>query len=407
MKSSKLWIGIAALVLLAATYGLYRRSAWRPATGSGPITSSTDLGASEPVGTVRLTLPQLCRYADSVGIDTSRFAGKPSDIASEQDRKLRELLVEVRYGTKPSRVAYTGLPETLDPIWPRRAVASLSSASLKDITPFGPYRQLIAQYNRLRRRAASAPATADTLRQIRQTLNFYRYTNRFGTDPFVLINIPAGELTVFDRKGTRLLPMPVIVGRYDQRTPCMTTFVKDIVMYPNWNVPRTIVLDEMLPRLQRDPMYVYEQNLQILDEQGHELDPEEIDWTGLTTSNFPYHIRQISGDDNSLGLLKFNVQNPLAIYLHDTNSRDLFTLTGNRWRSHGCVRVQKPVELANWMLGKPTFDAGFMKRNAYGQKPRTLPLPKPVPVFITYNTADVDSTGELRVYSDVYSMNKR
>ncbi len=406
MRSGKFWIAVALIALLATGYMVYQQFESRPMTAS-------DSGSPEPlqrkisVEEERLTLHQLCRYADSVGIDTGRFASRASDPQPELDRKLTALLMEVRYGKKPSRLTYTGLRETLDPQWTQKAAVDFSPALLKEVSPFGPYNQLVGHYNQLRDRTPVTPGMADTLRLIRQTLNFYRYTNRFGTDPFVLVNIPAGELNVFDRKGTRLLPMQVIAGRYDRRTPCMTTYIKDIVMYPYWNVPKNIVLDEMLPRMQRDLSYIYNQNLQILDDRGRELDPEEIDWDGLSTNNFPYRVRQASGCDNSLGLLKFNLENPLAIYLHDTNSRDLFTLTADRWRSHGCVRVQKPVELANLVLGKPTFDAGFMNRCLVDQKPRTLPLPKPVPVFIAYNTADVDSTGALRVYRDVYALDKQ
>lgn len=405
MKRSGRWITLA-VALLPAAFGAYiYRQTQLAAKPGAPESILRSWSKAKPATTERLTLPQLRRYADSVGIDTSRFAARQS--APQRERSLTTLLFELRYGTKPPQVSYTGLREALDPTWTRRAAATSSPTLLSEAVPFGPYQQLVAHYTRLRRHIPLTPGRADTLRRIRQTLNFYRYINRFGTDPFVLINIPAGELTVFDRRGTRLLPMPVIVGRPDQRTPCMTTSVSNIVAYPEWNVPSSIALDEMLPRLKRNPLYVYEQNLQIVDGQGRELDPEEIDWDGLTTTNFPYRIRQVSGDDNALGLLKFNLQNPLAIYLHDTNSRDLFTLSADRWRSHGCVRVQKPVELANWMLGKPTFDAGFMKRHAYGQKSRTLPLLKPVPVFIAYNTADVDSTGALRIYRDVYALDKR
>ena len=354
----------------------------------------------------RMTLHQACRYADSVGIDTSRFATRSTDSDTVLTDKLSRLLVEIRYGKKPSRLAYSGLKETIDPTWAKWADSSFSPALLRNIAPFAPYNQLVGHYNRLRSRVKTSPAVADSLRLIRQTLNFYRYTNRFESDKFVVVNIPAGELNVFDRSGKRLLPMQVIVGKADKRTPCMTTYIKAVVAYPYWNVPRGIALEEMLPRMQRDLSYIYNQNLQILDEKDREVDPEEIDWEGLSTTNFPYRVRQASGCENSLGLIKFELENPLAIYLHDTNSRDLFTLTADRWRSHGCVRVQKPVELANLVLGKPTFDAGFMNRCLIDQKPKMLAVPRPVPVFLAYNTADVDAAGNLRIYRDVYELDK-
>lgn len=351
-----------------------------------------------------LTLHQVCRYADSIGIDTTRF-GTGSD-KTETDGKLTALLLEIRYGKKPSRTAFSGLRETIDSAWATKTGATFSPASLAEQASFAPYAQLLGHYQRLKKQANINPAVADSLRLIRQTLNFYRYINRFDSGKFVVVNIPAGELNVFDRAGKRLLPMQVITGKPDKQTPCMTTYIQDIVAYPYWNVPKKIALEEMLPRMKRNLAFIYNQNLQILNAKNQEVNPEDIDWESLSETNFPYRVRQASGCENSLGLLKFDLANPLAIYLHDTNSRDLFTLTTDHWRSHGCVRVQKPVELANLVLGAETFDDEFMNKCLIDQKPRTLPIPKPFPVFIAYNIADVDADGKLRFYKDVYALDK-
>ena len=400
MNNRNVWIGVAVVAGLVLLFFVGRTFLTKHAG------QSVQEQAEKPLAQKRLTLHQVCRYADSVGIDTSRFAAHTTDSEPALADKLSQLLVEVRYGKKPSRLAYSGLKETLDPAWGQDVDSTFSPALLHKTASFAPYSQLVGHYNRLRSRAKTNPAVADSLRLIRQTLNFYRYTNRFEAEKFVLVNIPAAELNVFDRAGKRLLPMQVITGKADKRTPCMTTYISGIVAYPYWNVPRDIALTEMLPKMQRNISFIYNQNLQILDEKEQEVDPETIDWASLSPTNFPYRVRQASGCENSLGLIKFELKNPLAIYLHDTNSRDLFTLTADRWRSHGCVRVQKPVELANLVLGKQTFDAGFMNRCLIDQKPRTLAIPKPVPVFITYNTADVDASGKLRIYKDVYSLDK-
>lgn len=336
----------------------------------------------------------LCRRADSLGIDTTRLAASPADSVSVLAGKNQQLAFEIQYGKKPSRFSFTGLHETIDTTAP--ITNPVESA------PFGPYAQLVTQYNRLR----AAKAAPDTLRRIRQTLNFYRYLNRFALDNFAVVNIPSGELNVFDRTGKRLLPMQVIVGKKDKQTPCMATYVNDIVTYPYWNVPKSIAITEMLPKIQRNLRYLEDQNLEVLDRHEQSVDPETIDWNSLSATDFPYRIRQASGCSNSLGLIKFDLANPFAIYLHDTNSRDLFTESADRFRSHGCVRVQKPVELANFVLGATVFDKGYMDRCLIDQKPKTLKLPKPFPVFIVYNTADVDATGQLRFYPDIYALDK-
>ncbi|WP_461101764.1 L,D-transpeptidase family protein [Spirosoma koreense] len=350
------------------------------------------------------TLHRACQYADSVGIDTSRYSARTRTKKAQVDTLLARLLLEIRYGKKPSGLAYSGLKDKIDSAWIQKGEAALEPESLAKLSTFVPYNRLIGYYNRIRMRASANPKSADSLRLIRQTLNFYRYINRFNPEQFVLVNIPSGQLNVFDKKGERLLPMQVIAGRPDRQTPLMTTYIQSIVMYPQWNVPDNIAVEEMLPRMKRNLSFISSQNLEILDDKNREVDPEKINWKSLSATNFPYRVRQASGCDNSLGLLKFNLANPLAIYLHDTNSRDLFVKTTDRWRSHGCVRVQKPVELANLVLGEEVFDDSFMKECLLHQKPQTLPIPKRFPVFITYNVADIDESGKLRFYKDVYGM---
>ncbi len=406
MDKRKVGIGAGIIAGLLVLFFVVKWFIPKPVSKTEQAQVDTKKVDEKKVKEIALSLHQACRYADSVGIDTTRFSSISTTDEGAISTKLSQVLLEIRYGKKPSRLAYSGLRETVDSAWATKTIGPFSSATMATVSTFGPYNQLVDYYSQLRKRGKGSSAMADSLRVIRQTLNFYRYINRFDPDRFVLVNIPAGELNVFDRTGKRLLPMQVIAGKPDKRTPCMTTYIQDIVVYPYWNVPKNIALEEMLPRMKRDIAYIYNQNLQILDAKDHEVDPEDIDWDGLSETNFPYRVRQASGCENSLGLLKFNLANPLAIYLHDTNSRDLFKRTTDRWRSHGCVRVQKPVELANLVLGAQTFDADFMNRCLIDQKPRTVAIPKPFPVFITYNIADVDSTGKLRFYNDVYALDK-
>ena len=390
--------GVTALIALLA--GIWYFTS-QQATPEPSKLTQTAIDASQPVLTPAQTLRQVAIFADSVGIDTVRFTAMTADSEGAIRAKLTRLLLLIRYGEKPTWIAFHGLKPAIDSAWAAQTTG-LTPAVRADITPVVAYRQLIDQYNQLRQRNAGA----DSLRQVRRTLNYYRYVNRFAGDRIALVNIPAAELTVYDRTTGRLLSMPVIVGGPDRQTPTMTTSVQTVVAYPYWNVPTSISLDEMLPRLQRDPAYVYNQNLYILDGAGREIDPEEIDWAGMTTNNFPYRIRQGTGDDNALGLVKFVLNNPLAIYLHDTNQRHLLNFP-NRWRSHGCVRVQKPVALANLILRREALAPDFLTSYPADQRPKPMAVPKPFPVFITYNTADVDSTGQLRFYRDVYGFARK
>ncbi|GAB3700325.1 hypothetical protein GCM10027592_27180 [Spirosoma flavus] len=394
-------VGLVVIIFLGK-WLIQKREATRETARLEQVRKEKQKQAEAEARQTRMLFHQVCLYADSVGIDTSRYVGAAKRGALETEETMRQLLLEVRYGKKPSSLEFSGLQEAVDSTWADKVKTLRSTQPVRGLNTFRPYTQLVGHYNRLRKKGRSNPSITDTLRLIRQTLNFYRYVNRFDPDKFVMVNIPAGELNVFDRNGKRLLPMQVITGKPDRKTPCMTTYIRAIVAYPYWNVPQNIALEEILPHIRRDLAYLYNQNFQVLNEKGVEVDPEKVDWNEVSETNFPYRIRQASGCENSLGLLKFELVNPLAIYLHDTNSRDLFTLTKDRWRSHGCVRVQKPVELANLVLGAETFDADFMNKCLIDQKPRNLPISKPFPVFITYNVADVDAAGKLRFYKDVY-----
>lgn len=388
-KNKQTWIlGAAiAIAVIGVVFGVWKYRQQRQIDG---VARQSQQKHDQAV----LALHTVCLNADSVGIDTARFAATGSATIPQLAEKQQRLAFEVRYGKKPSRLSFAGLRETVD--------TTNAAVDLPIASTFGPYNQLVAHYGRLRK----ANASPDSLRLIRQTLNFYRYLNRFSMDKFAVVNIPSGELNVFDQGGKRLLPMQVIVGKKDKKTPCMATYVNDIVTYPYWNVPKSIATKEMLPKIQANLNYLEDQNLEVLDRREQTVDPETIDWESLSATDFPYRIRQASGCSNSLGLIKFDLANPFAIYLHDTNSRDLFTESTDRFRSHGCVRVQKPVELANFVLGATVFDKGYMNRCLIDQKPKTIKLPKPFPVFIVYNTADVDAAGTLRFYRDIYALDK-
>ncbi len=355
---------------------------------------------------------QLAIAADSVGIDTTRhvFAVVPADSANTEtawQRTLTNLLLELRYGHRPNRQRYAGLPETPDTTGLQAALADNTNNNTDETNwlntnKFGPYRQLVAVYGQQRR--ANAPM--DSLRAIRQTLNFYRYLHRFNASRLAVINIPAAKLTVFDSTGSPLLAMAVIVGKKSKQTPRFTAYLNQITMYPYWNVPRGIGITEILPKARANAGYLDGQNMQVLNSRDQPVEAASLDWGSFSARNFPYRFRQASGCSNALGLLKFTLSCPFDIYLHDTNARDLFVQTTNRWRSHGCIRLQNPVDFANLILNAPTFDAAFMNRCLLEQKPKIIIVSAPLPVVIAYNTADIGPDGRLVFYADVYGVAK-
>ena len=362
----------------------------------------------EPI-TMAQKLQETRRYADSLGVDTTRYIISTSATKSLEneyvaEEKLQKLLVELRYGHKPADQSFSGLKEQVDTAWVGNIIRndSVVIALEADAGLFLPYKTLVQQYNQLRQ-----TATTTQLKAIRESLNFYRYLNRFDFDKYIVVNIPSAQLTVFDQKGGRAMPMAVIVGKSDKQTPRFNCFLTDITAYPYWNVPEGIGVKELLPKVQRNPSFLDSQNMEVLDARDRPVDPTTLDWASFSATNFPYRFRQTSGCHNSLGLIKFVLNGPEAIYFHDTNARELFDITPDRWRSHGCVRLEKPVEFANYVLGTPKFDQGFYDRCLVDQKPQTFKLPKPFPVFVTYQTADIDASGKLVFYKDVYGLESR
>mgnify|MGYP003674893989 CR=1 FL=1 len=224
---------------------------------------------------------------------------------------------------------------------------------------------------------------------------------------FVFVNIRGAYLKGIDSTGKVEVQMRTIVGKTDSRTPTMDTYATSIVTNPYWNVPKSIAIREMLPKVLEDEAYLTRNRIQIIDKEGQVVDPSEVKWKKIEKGkDFEYRFRQETGEDNSLGLLKVEIKNPLAIYLHDTNARYLFA-GDERWRSHGCVRVQKPADLANFMAGKKMLtDDFFTEPDTTARPPKWNKLENRIPVFLFYLGADVNEKGAIVYFDDVYKQTK-
>ena len=131
-----------------------------------------------------------------------------------------------------------------------------------------------------------------------------------------------------------------------------------MVTYPQWTIPASIIRQDILPQLKKDPGYLTRKGFSLVSYEGETIDPYSVDWTKYS-KGIPWKVVQGSGDDNALGVFKFNFNNPYSVYLHDTNQRYLFK-NANRALSHGCVRVEKWQDLANYIAG---LDSLAMKNN--------------------------------------------
>ncbi|OIN60750.1 L,D-transpeptidase family protein [Arsenicibacter rosenii] len=344
-------------------------------------------------------LNRLRHYASVIGTD--------SVCVSPDPLCLKLLFTEIVYGRKPRNVGFTGAPEHIDSVRINRLTASFLRGGdwcplLDSLESKNQAYQLLKEYC-MQCLTDDYMADSLTMAKIRETLNTYRWLNRFSTGQCIVVNLPSATLRVFDRSGKPVLSSRVIVGKPATPTPLFTAVVTGIVMYPYWTIPKSILIREILPAVRKNPLAQLEaMKLQVIDARGKPVDPATVNWSVPATA-FPYRLRQATGCDNALGLMKFNVNDPYDIYLHDTNARNLFA-TANRFLSHGCIRVEKPVELANQLLGKPAFTASYMKACPANAVPRTIPLPKTIPVVMTYNLIDLDEDGSIQVYRDRYHL---
>ena len=233
--------------------------------------------------------------------------------------------------------------------------------------------------------AALNVPVAERIRQIELNLERWRWLSPLlESDRFILVNIPAFELHGYDG-GRPALRMRVVTGSAARSpTPVFGRAITQVVFRPYWNVPASIAEDEILPAVYRDRGYLRRRNMELVRGDG-----------GV-------QLRQRPGPGNALGLVKFLLPTPFGVYLHDTPEQSAFA-RARRDKSHGCVRVERPFELARFVLaGAPEWTPARIRAATARGPEQPVPLSEPLPVFITYLTAWADAGGVTRFYPDVY-----
>jgi murein L,D-transpeptidase YcbB/YkuD len=229
-------------------------------------------------------------------------------------------------------------------------------------------------------------------------------------EEYIWVNLPSYFLEV--RKGDSVtLTSKIICGKTVTKTPQLTSAVSDMITYPQWTIPESIIKNEILPGLQRDPGYTNKKGFSIVDYKGNEIDPYTVKWAKYK-KGIPYKVVQGSGDANALGVMKFNFANPSAVYLHDTNQRYLFDKK-ERAMSHGCVRVQKWKELAHYIIRRDSLADStrytpidsLSSWLAHKQK-KVIKVRQQLPLFIRYFSVE-GRNGKLLLHEDIYEEDRR
>jgi murein L,D-transpeptidase YcbB/YkuD len=196
--------------------------------------------------------------------------------------------------------------------------------------------------------------------------------------------------------------MRVIVGKEPRTTPVFNERLSYIVFSPGWTVPHTILHDDVIPELFKGPEYLVQRNMKLLRKDGSELAYEEVDWSIISKDNFPYTVWQSPGPGNALGRVKFIFPNTYDVYLHDTPSKSSFARE-ERALSSGCVRVEKPFDLAVLLLSDiPEWPAQKIADAMQQEKEMTVRLKVPVAVALIYLTAWTDGRDRVQFRRDIY-----
>lgn len=244
------------------------------------------------------------------------------------------------------------------------------------------------------------------------TLDKYKLLPEVMPPKYIWVNLPAYHLKVWSAD-TIVLESKIICGKPNTPTPILTSAISDLVLYPTWTVPTSIISKEMLPGLKRNTSYLARKGLYLLNGKGEKINPANINWAKYT-KGIPYRIQQGSGDGNALGVIKFNFKNPFSVYLHDTNQRYLFK-NSVRSLSHGCVRVQEWQKLANFLIRNDSMN---LKRNdsmhyntdsiinwiAHKEK-HTIEVKNKMPLYIRYFSCE-NINGSIKFYDDIYGEDK-
>lgn len=224
---------------------------------------------------------------------------------------------------------------------------------------------------------------------------------------YVVVNIPSAAVEAVEN-GAVARRYVAVVGSPDKATPPVETRITDINFNPTWTVPASVVKNEIIPQMRRNPGYLAKNHIRILSPAG-EVDPTRIDWAGEKAVN--YTLRQDPGFDNSLGQVRIDMPNRFAVYMHDTPAKSLFAASV-RFHSHGCVRVGQVKELVGWLLqgtdgpngpgtswGPIEIETGI----ADGER-RDIKLAKPIPVTFVYLTGYATPDGKAHFRDDIYNL---
>jgi murein L,D-transpeptidase YcbB/YkuD len=216
---------------------------------------------------------------------------------------------------------------------------------------------------------------------------------------YVLVNVPAYTAQAV-QQGQLALDSAVVVGKPSRATPEVSAKIIEVNFYPTWSVPDSVARKDLIPAIRKDPSYFYEQKFSVMPAWGAPpLNPAEVDWASPQVAS--YKFRQDAGPQNALGLVRINMPNAHAVYMHDTPLKRLFGQSSRAFSS-GCVRVEGVFELAAWLLSDQGWSLSEVEAQAASGEKKDVKLKRAVPVHFVYLTAFANSRGIAQFRPDIY-----
>jgi L,D-transpeptidase YcbB len=242
----------------------------------------------------------------------------------------------------------------------------------------------------------------DRIQQIKNEIEHWKDFGGRINEPYILVNIPDFSLQVID-SGRVIKNLKVIIGKQTTKTPVFQNEIRYLVINPSWVVPYSIATNEILPMLQNDPGYLSRNHMEVYtfyEGSKIKVNPDSLNWDNISATTFNYQVEQIPGPWNALGQIKFIFPNKYNIYLHDTPEKYLFSHPVRTY-SHGCIRVEKPLELSAWLLH--TSLQQIQELVLEGGESTIINLPLPIPIAIDYFTTWIEDDSTIQFRKDIYS----
>jgi murein L,D-transpeptidase YcbB/YkuD len=217
---------------------------------------------------------------------------------------------------------------------------------------------------------------------------------------YIMVNVPGAQIEVVEG-GQVVSRHTAVVGKVDRQTPLLSSRVYQVNFNPYWTVPASIIKKDLIPKMQKEPSYLRDHKIRIFNQQGVELQPEQVNWNSNEATK--YMFKQDPGDQNSLGSMKLSFHNPHQVYMHDTPAKNLFG-SDYRFESSGCVRIQNVREVVSWVLRDQGYNRAAVDQVVRSGERLDVDVPNGPAIYTVYFTAWTSGDGVVHFRDDIYGL---